>query len=466
MKTNRLRTALMGSGAAIAMIAASGSAGADELQDLKTQIEALQSKVSELEAQNAGQGSPNVAPAAAVEAGDKPKSWKLPGTNTSMNIGGYAKLDFIYDLNERPAFHPDLANFGRSTPSPGAGQIQNQFRAHARQSRIWFKTWTPTDWGELATHIEGDFFGTGGNERISNSTSFRLRHAYGRLGPVLAGQTWTNFMDLRSFPEVVDFFGPTGEPFIRQAQIRYTHDFGGGTSLAVSVENPSNTDTLADVRLPATALVTEGGDRVPDFTARLTHAHSSGHVALSGVVRYLTVANGGGGSANVSESTVGWGIAPSFSQKLTSTDTIGGLAHYGQGSGRYLIASVFNGAILTGNPAGSAGGANFDLEAIETWGGFGWWRHQWTDTIRTNLVGGFTQINTEDEVGKAGLGIVPGAVASLTNMDREYSVHANIIWSPVPQVNIGLEYIYKNTSFHNLDNGETSRFHLGFQYSF
>ena len=34
-----------------------------------------------------------VAPAVAAEQGAKPRSWKLPGTNTSMQIGGYAKLD-------------------------------------------------------------------------------------------------------------------------------------------------------------------------------------------------------------------------------------------------------------------------------------------------------------------------------------------------------------------------------------
>ncbi len=456
MTTNRLRTALMGSGAAIALIAASGSAGADELQDLKSQIEALQGKVSELEAQNAEQGSPNVAPAAAVEAGDKPKSWKLPGTNTSMSIGGYAKLDFIYDINESALFGGQSTGF-RAQPSPGAvgslGRVQNRFRLHARQSRLFFKTWTPTDWGELATHIEGDFFGTGGTETISNSNSFRLRHAYGRLGPVLAGQTWTNFMDLRAFPEVIDFAGPN-IPFIRQGQIRYSASFGGGTTLDVSLENPQATVT-ADTTVAAQGASLLQGDKLPDFTGRLTHAWSSGHIALTGVARYLSLENAGNTAVGaVNESAFGWGIGLSGTWVAGPTDRFGFYGNYGQGMGRYHLASFTSDSVLTGTTA-----ANAELEAAEAWGIVSYWQHKWTDTIRTNLVGAFSEVNVEDEIpGKAR---IPAGT-----FDREWSVHANLIWSPVPQVNIGLEYQYRNSSFHNSTDGELSRFQMGFQYSF
>ncbi len=49
-----------------------------------------------LEADKADQR--RVAAAAAVEAGDKPRSWKLPGTNTSMNIGGFVKMSVLWDF--------------------------------------------------------------------------------------------------------------------------------------------------------------------------------------------------------------------------------------------------------------------------------------------------------------------------------------------------------------------------------
>jgi len=97
MRSTRLRTALLASGAAVALAATSGPAAADDLQSLRDQLQKLQSKVAKIEADRS-QKTRKAAAAAAVESGDKPKSWKLPGTNTSMIIGGYVKLDFIYDF--------------------------------------------------------------------------------------------------------------------------------------------------------------------------------------------------------------------------------------------------------------------------------------------------------------------------------------------------------------------------------
>jgi len=48
---------------------------------------------------------------------------------------------------------------------------------------------TPSAAGALTTYFEGDFFGTDGNESSSNSNGFRLRHFYGQLGNLMAGQS-------------------------------------------------------------------------------------------------------------------------------------------------------------------------------------------------------------------------------------------------------------------------------------
>ena len=177
------RSALLGSGAAVALLAASVPASADQIDELRSQIQSLQDKMSQLEKSQVSKR--RVAPAAAVESGAKPRSWKLPGTNTSMQIGGYAKLDLIYDINAAAGDSLGAAPVDGSA----AGRAQGNFRLHAKQSRFWIRTWTPTDWGELETHLQADFEGTGGNQIVSNSNTFRMRHAYGRLGPVLAFET-------------------------------------------------------------------------------------------------------------------------------------------------------------------------------------------------------------------------------------------------------------------------------------
>jgi len=120
-------------------------------------------------------------------------TFQLPGTDTSVTLGGYIKLDAI--LSDKSAgvdsvgdqmLNPNLIPVG---PDAGAHKT-NQVTFHARQSRLSLGTSTPTSRGDLTTYLEGDFFGDlpNGNETSTNSSGFRLRHAYGTLGGFSAGQ--------------------------------------------------------------------------------------------------------------------------------------------------------------------------------------------------------------------------------------------------------------------------------------
>jgi hypothetical protein len=85
--------------------------------------------------------------------------------------------------------------------------------------------------------VESDFFGGGGTETVSNSHHLRLRHAYGKVGNFLAGQTWSTFMGANwLLPTTIDFDGSAGMANIRQAQFRWTIEEG----LDFAIENPGN----------------------------------------------------------------------------------------------------------------------------------------------------------------------------------------------------------------------------------
>ena len=453
------RSALLGSGAAVALLTASVPVSADEIDDLRSQIQSLQDKMSQLEKSQVSKR--RVALAAAVESGAKPRSWKLPGTNTSMQIGGYAKLDLIYDFNSNMGDLLGLIQISVPEGSAAANR-QGNFRLHARQSRFWIRTWTPTDWGELETHIQGDFFGTGGNQLISNSNSFRLRLAYGRLGPVLAGQTWSNFTALHAHPETLDFSGSTGDLFNRQGQVRYTHSFGGGTALVFSVENPETPPGVGVVTVgTAPAGLGSPPDPLPDFVIKLQHRWSAGMLSAAALFRQLEVNDGAG----VSETTFGWGIHFGIGVRFNNNKTaVGFLAYYGEGIGRYMSSAP--GAILNGT-AGSA-----ELKAVQSAGGLIWIQQRWTDTIRSTLaygrdwrdVVGATSSGVGGFSGKAGIG---GATVFGTALAQDtWTVHANLIWSPVPRVNIGVEYIYGFVGLVNSANGTTHRVMASFKYSY
>src|SRR4051812_33304053 len=115
--------------------------------------------------------------------GDFPGSVRIPGTNTSFQIAGYGQLEPIFDTD--PNGNKD-AFVVSSIPTGGEKTGAGTSNFSIRQTRLFLKTQTPTDWSDLVTYIEIDFFGTDGSEP-------RIRHAYGQIGKkdqLLAGQTW------------------------------------------------------------------------------------------------------------------------------------------------------------------------------------------------------------------------------------------------------------------------------------
>ena len=136
---------------------------------------------------------------------------------------------------------------------------KKELHFHAKESRLWFKSFTPTDWGALVAYIETDIFNlqSTDSERVTNGNTPRLRHAFGSLCNLLAGQTWTTFMAVYTFPELNDLGGPAGQIFGRQAQVRWKQPTGWG-SWQVALENPETT-----LSIPA---ANGGGEPIPPTT--------------------------------------------------------------------------------------------------------------------------------------------------------------------------------------------------------
>ena len=438
--------------AVAALMVTSAPVAAETMDKLNAQLESLQRRLESLEAIERRRAKRRLAPAAAVEAGAKPRSWKLPGTNTSMQIGGYVKLDLIYDVNANAGDALGATDVPIDGSSPG--NRQGNWRLHARQSRFFIRTWTPTDWGELSTHIEGDFFGTGGNQLISNSNAFRLRQAYGSLGPVLAGQTWSNFGAPEGEPETLDFGGPPGVISNRQAQIRYTHSFGAGTTLALAIENPETGLIISTNPVSAAGLgLGPSTDPLPDFTFRLQHQWDGSSASFSGIFRRLNVDNGGGNSA----SAFGWGLTAGVGWRFNKGKTaIGGTVYGGKGIGRYTTMA-FTSAVYNGTST-----ANQSLDTVLVIGGQVWLNHAWSDTIRTNVGYGRAYANVQSANKSAGGG-KNGLGAYSQDTWRGW---ANLIWSPVNDVEIGIEYIYSFRGEANSANGKAHRIQVSFQYNF
>ena len=412
-----------------------------EVRELRSQLERMRERLDELESKQAKTEKEveETREDAVLSKGSEPGRFRLPGTDTEVEIGGYIKADLIFDTQESVG---DL--FVTESLSTGTANDEEGFRAHARQSRLRIKTFTPSDWGEVTTHLEGDFFGNGGNEIFSNSTSFRLRHATATVGGLRIGQYWTNFMPIESYPATVDFQGPAGMPFIRQAQVRYTHDISDQWSLSGSLENSEFSGRDANGAFSESTTranndfgINAGLDKAPDATVAATYADSDwGLLKLAGVGRYLGSPNDRG------DDEFGWGVNLSGNTEPWEGGILRGSLTYGDGVGRYIL----NGA---GQDAFVDAGGNVDT--IEAYGATVQVGHNITDNIQALLAyGRFESMDT----------FAPG------DLDNTNSVHATLFWNPLDFLTFGTEAIWGNRENANGSSDDNLRLQQSVQVSF
>lgn len=373
----------------------------ETIRTLKSEVARLNARIEELERRytrdrQARPGRPGSArketPTAAVTSAEpraaraKPSTATIPGIDTRVQIGGRVKLDVIY--NSTSVGRPGGTNLGditllpSATPVGGSGE-DDQITLSARESRFWLTSHTPTDYGELSTNLEFDLLAaqSSGAERVGNSHTPRLRHAYGVLGKLLLGQAWTTFMNVGSFPELNDSGGPAGIIDVRQPQIRWTEPFSWG-EWQIALEEPET--TLTD---PAGNRVTPDDDRLPDLVSKLLFEDGWGQFSLAGMLRQIR----SDGAVVAGRSDAVLGVALSLGGRLRTFEQ-GNLRfnfNYGNALGRYVGLNVFNEGSIDGQG---------DIELSEVVGGFIAYQHWWDPRLRSTL--SYSRLHADNDLSR------------------------------------------------------------------
>lgn len=481
------RSSLLALPASCALLALCTPAFADDPASLRREIEALGERLARAEAVRTPDGAARrAAAAAAVEAGDKPRSWKLPGTNTSMSIGGFVKMSVLWDFS-----NARLTTGTTTSESFGAGGIPvvdgsaadntfngGNFQFTARRSRFWVQTWTPTEWGEFRTYVEADFAGFGAAAGPSTNL-LRLRQAYGVLGPLLAGKTQTLYFGMIGLPERLEETGPIKPGEQRIEQIRYTQDLGGGLVLSVALEEAGNTSDAAGpginactragavcTLLPAASFSATGGfngpQRWPNVTAALQWNFPGGALYASGMIGQLTIDSGGVSQTSAHASALRWGASLAGRYTLGVVE-FGGQAGVGEGIGRKYfdqLVTGFRDAVLV------VSGDGTDLRPVLVYSATGYAQIKLTDTIRT--MGAFSWGMNEVASEVPGYSL-PGSAsrATLTAVPNWYmAAYGNVLWNPVPQVTLGAEYSYQFAARYNSADTTVHRLQFAAIYRF
>ncbi len=263
-KRNAVMTAVSGGLiSALALLAGLPSAKADELADLRANQELLQQRLDHL-----AQAPPAGPPATGV--GSFPRSFLIPGTDTSLRVGGQAVGSVLWyikgaatggALGGTGSFNEtftdgqggtgNLANIplkgvAASNSVGFAPSRSSEWIFSGKQSQIFVDARQPSAWGEIKAFISFDFSAANtntilnGNQGAVNGYIPRFREGYATLGGLLAGQTNGTFVDNDSSPTLLDFGGQTGSYRVgRTPQVRYTYRLGNGWSAAVAAENPA-----------------------------------------------------------------------------------------------------------------------------------------------------------------------------------------------------------------------------------
>jgi hypothetical protein len=377
---------------------------------------------------------------------------------TEYTFGGYIKLDAIvsqYSDGERA-----LAGVGddflvASVIPVGGESGDSNFDMQAKHSRIWFKTTTVTEAGEVGTYVEMDFgVNQIGDERISNSSVSRIRHAYfnwqyDAKNSLLAGQSWSTFFNVGSLPDTLDFVGPVGTLFERQAQLRWTYALSGARSLMFAVENPSS--GLSDESGSAAGASSYDNNALPDMVLRYNGKSDDFSYSFSGLLREVAYKqNFINSQAQVivgDDNVYGYGLSFAGVWQL-GADDIRLQLNAGNALGRYLGLQTYRDGLIEDNG---------DIELIDSLGGYIAYRHFWAPKWRSSLV---LSASSADN---------PATVADTTAASYQ-SAHANLVYAPIAALNFGVEYIHASKTVerpvNSDDSGDLDRLQFSAKYTF
>lgn len=312
-----------------------------------------------------------------------------------LKPGGRIKLDVIRDF--KPIGSEDSFDT-RTIPVDGSDGTNSNI--HAKETRLNLDIRGMYQERELRMFLETDFYGT--------SSALRLRHAYGSYGGLLAGQTWSTFMDDDNLPRTIDFEAPTAFAQIRQAQARWTQKIGTGITWSAAVE-----DNKSAITIPP-SIAGKAEYPMPDVVTRFRFDIARGHVTTSAFMGAARFRPTGGEPDSVTL----WGTMVSAKFATMGRSYGYGVFTFGDGIGRYR-----GGVTAVPDDAGvlhAVGGAAY------MFGYENFWSERWS----TNAV--YSLADTSDE----------DFYTSAVNKQLTYFA-VNLLYSFLGERGwTGLEYIY------------------------
>ncbi len=386
----------------------------------------------------------------------------IPGTDTCLRIGGSVSVNYV--INTSP---------GNATGPGQNGVLGTSYFDQAYSTNVNFAlnadARANTEYGLLRAFgqmraYRGAFSGAFSSQGLVNSgagqspraSQLNLDRAFIQFAGFTFGFSASFFNFYQGDVQMTGNFAATARG---TTVLAYTASFGSGFSATVSLEDNmyrrySNGDvfTATGLQRPLSGAggMTYAGQQIPDVVANLRVDQGWGSVQVMGALHQLRDF-GFAGAQNAPTASAGskWGWAVGAGLRLNLDmlargDVLWLQAVYSDGALDYAFGTANQGGDRqTISGAGNLAGVNSfgsqirDAAVIggvitttKAWSIAAGFRHFWTPALRSAIFGGYSNIDQP--------------TLSTLNDIRYWNVGVNTIWSPVRNLDLGLEVVYHN----------------------
>lgn len=361
-----------------------------------------------------------------------------------LDVYGFVMLDMGYDVKTNDPNWFDVMRPSKLPSVPGEFGKDGNTYFGVRQSRFGVNGEQYTSIGKLKYEFEFDMFGVGVD---AGQTTIRPRQYWGEVGPILAGQTNSVFMDGDVFPNTVEYWGPNGMVFLRNPQLRFT-PINGATKLMFALEKPGGSGDAGAIANRIDLSNIHARFQFPDVSAAISHTwEDKSYIRVAGIFRDFKIDNL---KNNATQNVEGWGVNVSSNIHFAK-DVLRLQYVYGEGIENYMNDAPIDVApeLNLSNLAVPIKGKGVPMYSFVAY-----LDHSWSDKWTTAI--GYARLLMHN-----------------TNLQLPDAFHAgeyasvNLLYSPFKNFMAGGEFQYgRRYNFSSGFNPNDYRVQFSFKYSF
>ncbi len=392
----------------------------------------------------------------------------IPGTDSCLKIEGYLRFEYAA-IQQTPAFFPTAPSFNNAAVTAGAGTF---LPAHSRDlsgfkadGRIAADVRTQTAYGTLRTYVrfniqrlQGNYQGggpQGGQNTFGNQGGNNpyLDKGYIQFAGFTAGRVQSffdfyadnyNFEGIANSDESENVFG-------------YTYTFGGGFSATIAAEDRNGRNlsigNVGAVGAPVAQAAGYSGETIPDIVGVARVDQAWGAAQISAAYHDVNTSNlVGVGTLAQRNTTDGFAVQAGVQIKLpmlAAGDDLWLEGAYQEGAYLYQDSGAFfNGgfnSLLLGGfqhvdrdavAVQNAAGTGYTLSKGEGFSVMAAFHHYFTPQFHDVLFGSYEEIGYGNVVRNTSF--LNGGIGDAS----EYRIGNQFIFTPVHNLDIGLEFLY------------------------